>query len=413
MINHEMDNLKNGEYYFDYYISLGNKNYYMQHIINITNDRKLFDELSIGNVNSQEASIEILDDTENDAEFFEIFVALITKEKTSDYISLGKFYIDNREWGVVNRTIKYHGYDGLIKNDKPYYTMSDRVDANVIISLAAKNAGVKADFICRNYTLPKEDGKTIRDYLKDIATYLGGNIIISNNTLKLIKLINTQPVYNAEDKMSNLSMSFNDTKITKVKLETPDGDFEHGETGYALKASLPKGDLNTVKTILSNVNGFEYRGFNAENVVIPPTVELGDTVQLKQFSLYVSNISFSFDLMNTATIESPDFREIDERYGTDTEAKESDYNNKNNSDYKDLKNDLNNFKTDLDDLKANIGNIGGTTGSNTTKLDFSEWDNGSFKEYVGGNEITYNIDFNQFKLPTKISSGDVVVNIEW
>lgn len=427
MIQSKLNDLFAKPHIMEYLIKVGDKSFDMSKIVSINADKKLFDDLTVGEAVVQEAKIEILTDELLSSTSFEILFRICTEEENSEFISFGEYFIDTREWGYRRQTLVLKGFDALIKADYVYESTDGLIDANTIIYNVSERMGVRADFIARNLMIPYEKGKKARDYLKDIAAYLGGNLTVSNGILKLVKLKKSPIVNNLDIRCEELQTSTSTVKIGRVSVDTPEGYYHAGDSGFRLAIKSPLSGQYIANTILDTVKDFTYVGFTADKSQIPMTVELGDCIEINEVNVYVASLEFSFDIMGDCNISAPDFREVDLNYDTETAVRDTaeiigsvgdvDLSGI-ERDIKGLSDNYKGLNKDFKGLNNSFGELSkafeASKKANTRYLDFSSWDSGILRETVGDKAISYNITFNDLGLPTKFESGEGVdLEIKW
>lgn len=426
MIQSKLNDLFAKPHIMEYLIKVGDKSFDMSKIVSINADKKLFDDLTVGEAVVQEAKVEILTEELLNSTSFEILFRICTEEEISEFISFGEYFIDTREWGYRRQTLVLKGFDALIKADYVYKSDEGVIDANTLIYNVSERMGVRADFIARNLMLPYEKGKKARDYLKDIAAYLGGNLTISNGILKLVKLKKSPIVNNLDIRCEELQTSTSTVKIGRVSVDTPEGYYHAGDSGFRLVIKSPLSGQYIANTILDTVKDFTYVGFTADKAQIPMTVELGDCIEINEVNVYVASLEFSFDIMGDCMISAPDFREVDLNYDTETAVREAEVINSVGDvdlsgierDVKGLSDNYKGLNKDFKGLNSDFGKLSkafeASKKANTRYLDFSKWDSGILSEVVGNKTINYNITFDTLGLPVKFESGEgLVLEINW
>ena len=84
--------------------------------------------------------------------------------------------------------------------------------------------------------------------------------------------------------------------------------------GYVMTIDCPYGTQEMANDLLTKARGFEYQGFIAEQVILPPETELGDGVAVSGIYGMIARRSFKFTPGMTSTIEAPRDLEIQHEY---------------------------------------------------------------------------------------------------
>ena len=90
--------------------------------------------------------------------------------------------------------------------------------------------------------------------------------------------------------------------------------FAGNDAGYVMTIDCPYGTQEMANDLLTKARGFEYQGFIAEQVILPPETELGDGVAVSGIYGMIARRSFKFTPGMTSTIEAPRDLEIQHEY---------------------------------------------------------------------------------------------------
>ena len=90
--------------------------------------------------------------------------------------------------------------------------------------------------------------------------------------------------------------------------------FAGNDDGYVMTIDCPYGTQEMANDLLAKAQGFEYQGFTAEQVVLPPETELGDGVTVAGIYGMVARRSFKFTPGMTSSIEAPRELEVQHEY---------------------------------------------------------------------------------------------------
>lgn len=84
--------------------------------------------------------------------------------------------------------------------------------------------------------------------------------------------------------------------------------------GYVLTIDCPYGTQAMANDLLAKAKGFEYQGFTAEQVILPPETELGDGVAVAGVYGMIARRSFKFTPGMTSNVEAPRELEVQHEY---------------------------------------------------------------------------------------------------
>ena len=90
--------------------------------------------------------------------------------------------------------------------------------------------------------------------------------------------------------------------------------FAGNDDGYVMTIDCPYGTQEMANDLLAKAQGFEYQGFTAEQVILPPETELGDGVTVAGIYGMVARRSFKFTPGMTSNIEAPRELEVQHEY---------------------------------------------------------------------------------------------------
>ena len=105
--------------------------------------------------------------------------------------------------------------------------------------------------------------------------------------------------------------------ITKVELLDENGDVvgvSGSDTGRTLTALQPDGTNAMAEAILSKVSGYKHIGYDGNEALLDPAVELGDAVTVDGLYVPLIAMDMTFDPMLAPNISAPDADEIDDEY---------------------------------------------------------------------------------------------------
>lgn len=90
--------------------------------------------------------------------------------------------------------------------------------------------------------------------------------------------------------------------------------FAGNDNGYVMTIDCPYGTQEMANDLLAKAKGFEYQGFTAEQVVLPPEVELGDGLSVAGVYGMIARRSFKFTPGMTSLVEAPRELEVQHEY---------------------------------------------------------------------------------------------------
>ena len=104
--------------------------------------------------------------------------------------------------------------------------------------------------------------------------------------------------------------------ISGIELMVDDKNmyFAGNDDGYVMTIDCPYGTQEMANDLLAKAQGFEYQGFTAEQVILPPETELGDGVTVAGVYGMIARRSFKFTPGMTSSIEAPRELEVQHEY---------------------------------------------------------------------------------------------------
>ena len=86
--------------------------------------------------------------------------------------------------------------------------------------------------------------------------------------------------YNALRNIASFRNTGKSQPISGIELMVDDKNmyFAGNDDGYVMTIDCPYGTQEMANDLLAKAQGFEYQGFTAEQVILPPETELGDGV---------------------------------------------------------------------------------------------------------------------------------------
>lgn len=122
--------------------------------------------------------------------------------------------------------------------------------------------------------------------------------------------------YNALRNITNFRNTGKSQPISGIELMVDEKNmyFAGNDTGYVMTIECPYGTQEMANDLLAKAKGYEYQGFTAEQVILPPETELGDGVTVAGVYGMVARRSFKFTPGMTSNIEAPRELEVQHEY---------------------------------------------------------------------------------------------------
>ena len=122
--------------------------------------------------------------------------------------------------------------------------------------------------------------------------------------------------YNALRNIASFRNTGKSQPISGIELMVDEKNmyFAGNDDGYVMTIDCPYGTQAMANDLLAKAKGFEYQGFTAEQVILPPETELGDGVTVAGIYGMVARRSFKFTPGMTSNIEAPRELEVQHEY---------------------------------------------------------------------------------------------------
>lgn len=122
--------------------------------------------------------------------------------------------------------------------------------------------------------------------------------------------------YNALRNITSFRNTGKSQPISGIELMVDEKNmyFAGNDNGYVMTIDCPYGTQEMADDLLAKAKGFEYQGFTAEQVILPPETELGDGVTVAGIYGMVARRSFKFTPGMTSNIEAPRELEVQHEY---------------------------------------------------------------------------------------------------
>ena len=263
------------------------------------------------------------------------YVRIVNDTQQSEWLPQGVYYVDTRQQDASG-LLTLHGYDGMLKADRPapYSTLQwPALDADVVaeicsilgFTLDARTTALMTSGFRIN--LPAQ--YTMRETLKYIAALYGGSFILTaSNTLRLLPLWQRGSTadHDLTASVQGISVSPAFPACTGVRFLTENGTeyFAGSETGYVFEIACPFATQAAANALRTRMQGFVYRPYSAEGVILNPAAEPGDTVLIPSGSSTTLSslftLSRTFDSLFPADVSAPEDEELDHEYPYESTA---------------------------------------------------------------------------------------------
>ena len=122
--------------------------------------------------------------------------------------------------------------------------------------------------------------------------------------------------YNALRNITSFRNTGKSQPISGIELMVDEKNmyFAGNDDGYVMTIDCPYGTQEMANDLLAKAKDFEYQGFTAEQVILPPEAELGDGVTVAGIYGMVARRSFKFTPGMTSNIEAPRELEVQHEY---------------------------------------------------------------------------------------------------
>jgi hypothetical protein len=259
---------------------------------------------------------------------------LLTELQTSEWITLGTFYIDTRTVDEINGILDLSCYDSMLKADgvggSTYadVTAFDEwpQDMDDVVDEICDIIGVTLDSRTTihsgtGYKVEYPNDLTMREVLGYIAVHHAGNFTITpDNKLRLVPLTGNSDTLNLGTNTAQLHTAPAFSAWSKVTVYWADEEaYEAGSsTGRELVCDSPWATQETANGILSAISGTTYRPYNGSGSFIDLALEVGDKVTVGYTGEEITAPAFTVDVtaevLEVAGIAAEGEQEIDHEY---------------------------------------------------------------------------------------------------
>lgn len=320
---------------YEYSVKIGDVTYEMDRLRSVTLHRALFDKFSVGNAWAAEIEIQFQPNAEPPR--MGRILPYVKKqddgqgneqddEQSAESTQLGVYYIDERssESGIMTLV----GYDSMLKSGFTYGGSEEAEEWPRSMESVAEEIsgrmGVEMDADLDNSLMMEyPDGYTGREILCGIAAAHGGNWIITNTgVLKLVPLEMSSNVVRIGSNALSLKTYTQQPPVSEVVVTIDDGTSvskgSNDGSGYTLNVDCPFVTKETAETIAENLfnqlEGFVYYGMSAEAAKVPPSVNLGDTIEVGGHTCMLADQIITFSPGFYSDVSAPGENEVDHEY---------------------------------------------------------------------------------------------------
>lgn len=419
-------------------VTIAGVTYGMDKLISISTPSQIFDGgPGIGMAISRELELEFIPEgTIPTAAAVSVFTRLLLGAQASEWLNMGNFYIDSRTYDETGDVLSLHCYDEMLKTEFVYLDKHNDQDkasswpqsVRTLYQTIADDIGVSIDItlmrsINAMWSIPYPGNNTARTILCQMAAALGGNWVITDGGVLTCKKLTTSATV-AQDLGMNvgaLSRGIDSAAFTCVKLTGITGvegvtEYVAGNTtGLTVEAECPWATQSMANLVLSTINGWVYRPYTADEALLDPAIELGDTVRINGWTSVVAKMQRNFDKLCDASISAPDDEELNHEFPYVYSGRGSNHELKViKEEVAQVSNDVSKVSNDLNKFKNSVASL---SSYRTVKLNFSGWSGGAFTETLENSDdptVTYQVTKDGSGRPTKLTCSDGhTMNITW
>ena len=253
---------------------------------------------------------------------------------TSEWITLGTFYIDTRSVDKSTAALSLFCYDRMLVADgvdgKSYADVTAFTTwpqtMSAVVSEIATIMGITVDSRTvinggTGYMVDYPNDYTMREVLGFIAAAHCGNwTITADNKLRLVPLTGNSDTYALNSSTKTLQSSAQLTAWSGVTVYYDDESaYQSGDdTGRVLVADCPWATQDTADGMLAVIEGTQYQAYTAGGSFADLCLELGDIVTVGLTGDTVTGAVFSInttcDVIEASDLVSPGEEELDHEY---------------------------------------------------------------------------------------------------
>lgn len=255
------------------------------------------------------------------------YVRLRNREKHTEWIKKGVFYIDTRKEtdGGREKKLVIKAYDAMLKTETDYPSSSlswPATDISVVREICSY-LGFEQDprtaaIMTKGYQVQLPTGYSCREVLGYIAAMYGGNFVMSDLGKLLLVQMGVAPADTVDigRRMRSFSSSEALSGYDRVELIVNEDDayYAGAASGRTLTVECPWGTQAIANTLLAQFRGFRYQPYKAENAILDPAAELGDGITANGVTGEIYTMDATFGTGFRCTVSAPWEEELDHEY---------------------------------------------------------------------------------------------------
>lgn len=270
---------------FSIKVTIGDASYTNSDISGITLEGNIQPQqgFTIGNTTSRMLKITFInkDTLKINATKLNLLVGVLLDDGTYEYIPFKNYNIDKKETNDFTTSITC--YDNMILLEKKYNcSLTFPAQLSDLVNDILSGTGISCNTSLSNIKIPSNiSGKTKREWIGYIASYLGCNAIINRDGNLEFKLLNDiSKSYNIKNGIFNLTKEQEEFKIEAIECTANNSDIISGssdETASVTKFTNPWIDKARLDTISSNLIKIKYLGYTM-TWQGDPALDIGDII---------------------------------------------------------------------------------------------------------------------------------------
>lgn len=244
----------------------------------------------------------------------------------SEWISLGSFFVDTRQWNAQHDIVAIHAYDAMLKAEEDYLIAGQASGTwpraqTAVVQEIAQRIGVPLDprtVINSGYMAEYPGGYSMREVLGFVGGCHCGNWIITpQETLLLLPLVVADPyIHQVGDEVAEFENAPEFAPWTKVQFyfESKNTYGAGTNSGRTLEIENPWATQAIANSCLAVINGHVYKPFTAGYATLDPAAELGDYANVNGITSIIAEHTMRFGSVWKADIAAPSEAEIDHEF---------------------------------------------------------------------------------------------------
>ena len=307
---------------YEYKVVIGGEDYLMDSIESLSVERSLCGDssLSIGNVYASRLSLSIIPHAAAIPRMASVlpYVRISGHRGYTEWMPLGVFYIDTRSKQGVRLVLDC--YDKALMMDMPFVTAGEYLEYPLPMTDAVSHicsrlnvTAVNLEAINKDFFIEYPNNLTMREVAGHIASANAGNFTFDYaGNLELVVPVNSNSV--AKLSASSVNVLDETTNYSCITMLYSSTDAFSSGGGYEMVLSNPWATQPIVDYVASKMAEYYHTPFEASQVYIDPSIELGDTITLDGADYVVFSQSVKYHSHITASLSSPGGTTIDHEY---------------------------------------------------------------------------------------------------